>query len=97
MRKAMSSNQLRHIICVALMMSTSVLATMAQEQQTQPLMPGETPKPTKYYLQITCEHGTPAWLPKFKRSKTISFYSSHHRGNSYKLPSLTKQLKNPKP
>ena len=48
MRKAMSSNQLRHIICVALMMSTSVLATMAQEQQTQPLMPGETPKPTKY-------------------------------------------------
>ena len=44
----MSSNQLRHIICVALMMSTSVLATMAQEQQTQPLMPGETPKPTKY-------------------------------------------------
>ena len=39
---------LRHIICVALMMSTSVLATMAQEQQTQPLMPGEKPKPTKY-------------------------------------------------
>ena len=30
------------------MMSTSVLATMAQEQQTQPLMPGEKPKPTKY-------------------------------------------------
>ena len=30
------------------MMGTSILATMAQEQQTQPLMPGETPKPTKY-------------------------------------------------
>lgn len=31
-----------------MMMSTSIMATMAQEQQTQPLMPGETPKPTKY-------------------------------------------------
>lgn len=40
--------KIRHIICMVLMMGTSVLTTMAQEQQTQSLMPGETPKPTKY-------------------------------------------------
>ena len=39
--------KLRHIICVVWMMGACILATRAQ-QQTQPLMPGETPKPTKY-------------------------------------------------
>ena len=38
---------IRHIISLVLLMGTSVMAK-AQEQQTQPLMPGEKPKPTKY-------------------------------------------------
>lgn len=38
----------KHIaVCVALM-GLPHLATVAQEQQTDPLMPGEAPKPTKY-------------------------------------------------
>ncbi len=31
-----------------MMMGTSVMTMMAQEQQTEVLMPGERPKPTKY-------------------------------------------------
>ena len=37
----------KHIISLALLMGTAGMMR-AQEQQTQPLMPGETPKPTKY-------------------------------------------------
>lgn len=44
----MISVRLRHIIYVTIMMSAFVMVTMAQEPQIQPLMPGETPKPTKY-------------------------------------------------
>lgn len=36
-----------HIISVALTL-TAILPLQAQEEQTEPVMPGETPKPTKY-------------------------------------------------
>ena len=48
MIEEMISVRLRHIIYVTIMMSAFVMVTMAQEPQIQPLMPGETPKPTKY-------------------------------------------------
>lgn len=42
------SIQFRHIVSAVMMAGASVMAMRAQEQQTEPVMPGERPKPTKY-------------------------------------------------